>query len=68
MAECRIGGGGDCLIKLFGKTIPVPELGAAAAAVVDVDKDLQQRTGEHTSGLHGLTSTAGSHRHRRLIS
>ncbi|CAN6299481.1 unnamed protein product [Urochloa humidicola] len=31
MAECRGGGGGgDCLIKLFGKTIPVPEAAAAA--------------------------------------
>ncbi|CAL4941742.1 unnamed protein product [Urochloa decumbens] len=28
MAECR---GGDCLIKLFGKTIPVPEAAADAA-------------------------------------
>lgn len=36
MAECRVGGGaGDCLIKLFGKTIPVPE---AAAAVGEADK------------------------------
>jgi len=32
------GGGGDCLIKLFGKTIPVPDAGAG-----DVDKDLQHR-------------------------
>ncbi|XP_062216679.1 cyclic dof factor 1-like [Phragmites australis] len=40
MGECRVGGG-DCLIKLFGKTIPVPEA-AAAAAVGDVDKVLQQ--------------------------
>jgi hypothetical protein len=35
MAECRAGGGGDGLIKLFGKTIPVPE---AAAVVGDADK------------------------------
>lgn len=36
MAECRVGGGGgDGLIKLFGKTIPVPE---AAAAVGEADK------------------------------
>ncbi|XP_062205670.1 cyclic dof factor 1-like [Phragmites australis] len=37
MGECRGGGGGggDCLIKLFGKTIPVPEAGDACA------KDLQ---------------------------
>uniref|UniRef100_M8CGW7 Dof zinc finger protein n=1 Tax=Aegilops tauschii TaxID=37682 RepID=M8CGW7_AEGTA len=33
------GGGGDCLIKLFGKTIPVPDAGAGANAG-DVDKDL----------------------------
>jgi hypothetical protein len=33
MAECRGGGGGDCLIKLFGKTIPVPEAADAAAKV-----------------------------------
>uniref|UniRef100_A0A0D9Z2N2 Dof-type domain-containing protein n=1 Tax=Oryza glumipatula TaxID=40148 RepID=A0A0D9Z2N2_9ORYZ len=42
MGECKVGGGGgggDCLIKLFGKTIPVPEPGACAAG--DVDKDLQ---------------------------
>jgi hypothetical protein len=40
MAECRVGGGGgDCLIKLFGKTIPVPEVAAAAAvAVGEADK------------------------------
>jgi hypothetical protein len=31
---CRAGGGGDCLIKLFGTTIPVPE---TAAAVGDAD-------------------------------
>jgi hypothetical protein len=31
---CRAGGG-DCLIKLFGTTIPVPE---TAAAVGDADK------------------------------
>lgn len=39
MGECKVGGGGgggDCLIKLFGKTIPVPEPGACAAG--DVDK------------------------------
>ncbi|CAN6288245.1 unnamed protein product [Urochloa humidicola] len=30
MAECRAGG--DCLIKLFGKTIPVPEAADAAKA------------------------------------
>ncbi|KAL6649297.1 hypothetical protein ACP70R_013521 [Stipagrostis hirtigluma subsp. patula] len=44
MAECR---GGDGLIKLFGKTIPVPEA-AAAAAVGDVDKDLQQSDSDTT--------------------
>jgi len=39
MAGCRVGGGGgDCLIKLFGKTIPVPEVAAAAAAVGEADK------------------------------
>ena len=39
MAECRVGGGGgDCLIKLFGKTIPVPEVAAAAAAAGQADK------------------------------
>lgn len=33
MGECRGGeggGGGDCSIKLFGKTIPVPEVGDVA--------------------------------------
>ncbi|KAK3150601.1 hypothetical protein QOZ80_3AG0235320 [Eleusine coracana subsp. coracana] len=45
MAECRAGGGGDCLIKLFGKTIPVPE---AAAAVGDADKDIQQSVSSTT--------------------
>ncbi|KAL6642939.1 hypothetical protein ACP70R_021120 [Stipagrostis hirtigluma subsp. patula] len=35
MGECRGGGGGgDCLIKLFGTTIPVPEAG-------DAKRDLQ---------------------------
>jgi len=39
MAGCRVGGGGgDCLIKLFGKTIPVPEVAAATAAVGEADK------------------------------
>ncbi|XP_062210039.1 cyclic dof factor 1-like [Phragmites australis] len=44
MAECRGGGGGDCLIKLFGKTIPVPEAGG------DVAKDLKQ-SGSSTTEL-----------------
>jgi hypothetical protein len=41
MAECRVGGGGgggDGLIKLFGKTIPVPPEVATAAAVGEADK------------------------------
>ena len=28
VVESAGGGGGDCLIKLFGKTIPVPEAAA----------------------------------------
>nr|AOT28194.1 Dof protein [Phyllostachys edulis] len=38
MGECR---GGDCSIKLFGKTIPVPEAG-------DVAKDLQHSVSSST--------------------
>nr|AGL40009.1 dof2 protein [Sorghum bicolor] len=41
MAECQGGGGGDFLIKLFGKTIPVPESGDA--------KDLQQSSSSSSS-------------------
>ncbi|XP_066387138.1 cyclic dof factor 1-like [Miscanthus floridulus] len=40
IAECQ-GGGGDFLIKLFGKTIPVPESGDA--------KDLQQSSSSSSS-------------------
>ncbi|CAN6296366.1 unnamed protein product [Urochloa humidicola] len=59
MAECRVGGGGgDCLIKLFGKTIPVPEAvtAAAAAAVGEADKDIQQ-SGSSTTESKGLENT-----------
>jgi hypothetical protein len=34
MAECQGGGGGDFLIKLFGKTIPVPESGDAKVGYI----------------------------------
>jgi len=57
MAGCRVGGGGgDCLIKLFGKTIPVPEVAAATAAVGEADKDIQQ-SGSSTSEPKGQENT-----------
>ncbi|CAN6307861.1 unnamed protein product [Urochloa humidicola] len=58
MAECRVvgGGGGDCLIKLFGKTIPVPEAAAAAAVAGEADKDIQQ-SGSSTTESKGLENT-----------
>jgi hypothetical protein len=34
IAECQGGGGGDFLIKLFGKTIPVPESGDAKVVYI----------------------------------
>lgn len=34
IAECQGGGGGDFLIKLFGKTIPVPESGDAKVGYI----------------------------------
>ncbi|RLN41286.1 Dof-type zinc finger protein 06 [Panicum miliaceum] len=41
MAECRVGGGGgDCLIKLFGKTIPVPEVADVAVGEADKQRKL----------------------------
>ncbi|OEL29416.1 Cyclic dof factor 2 [Dichanthelium oligosanthes] len=57
MAACRVGGGGgDCLIKLFGKTIPVPEAAAAASVAEADNKDIQQ-SDSSTTELKGQENT-----------
>uniref|UniRef100_A0ACD5TV50 Uncharacterized protein n=1 Tax=Avena sativa TaxID=4498 RepID=A0ACD5TV50_AVESA len=43
MGQHRAAAGGDCQIKLFGKTIPVPDAGAG-----DVDKDIQHSSSNTT--------------------
>ncbi|KAL6867191.1 hypothetical protein ACP4OV_015215 [Aristida adscensionis] len=64
MAECRVGGGGgDCLIKLFGKTIPVPEAAVAGGGGGEAEKDTQQSdstTTELKAQENALQDSTGS--------
>ncbi|KAJ1298605.1 hypothetical protein BS78_01G466600 [Paspalum vaginatum] len=57
MAGCRVGGGVDCLIKLFGKTIPVSGAGKTTpVSEASADKDVQQ-SGSSTTDPKGQENT-----------